>query len=142
MALLILITSFTSKKPVDLIEYYGPNQNSTLNELITEAYKESKTPILYFYANWCGSCIAFKNKISDKKIKKALANARFIQIDIDADEEGFAYTYGIRSVPTFIKMNKDAEVLAKITSAKWEEDTPKNIAPVMDKLVNTNTYNK
>ncbi|MFT5892506.1 MAG: hypothetical protein ACI9Y7_002616, partial [Dokdonia sp.] len=41
---------------------------------------------------------------------------------------------------TFIKTNANAEVIAEITSAEWDEDIPKNISKVMTSFINTDRY--
>ncbi len=136
----IFISSFTEKTNVDTINYYEKNQKKSLNELIAETYKESKIPILYFYADWCPPCRSFKKSLTDKKVQKSLSNARLIKIDIDVDTDEVALKYSVNAIPTYIKVTNEGKILAKINSGEWEEDIPKNIAPVLRKLVNSTKY--
>lgn len=136
-------TQNTVKAPkVATINYY--EQDLQLKELITSIEKQDKVAIIYFYADWCGPCKRFKKSFKSDLVKEALANAVFIKIDVDEDVEKQAVheNYGINVIPTFIKTNPEAEVIAQITSDEWAEDIPKNISKVMTSFINTDRYHK
>ena len=148
LCLIICIVFFSfddvKSSDVETIDFYNSNQKKSLDQLIKDTYGKSKIPIIYFYADWCGSCLSFKKSLSNKQVKKSLEKAVLIKINVDKDLDGEGITakHSIKLIPTFIKIDKDGKVIARITSDKWNRDVPKNIAPVMDNLVNKTAYDK
>lgn len=132
-------TTNTSEK-VATINYY--EQDLQLKELISSIESKDKVAIIYFYADWCGPCRSFKKSFKSNLVKAALENAVLIKINVDEDyEKQSVYAnYGINVIPTFIKTNQNAEVIAQITSDEWGKDTPKNISKVMTSFINTDNY--
>ncbi len=136
-----MFLSFDKAKGVEVIEFSKVKSNYTLTELVNKQIGKSKTPIVYFYADWCAPCKRFSKSLKSKLLKETFKNTVLIKINVD-DNEDLAISHSVRAIPTFIKMGKDAEAMASITSDKWKEDIPKNIAPVMHKLIHTDEYNK
>jgi thiol-disulfide isomerase/thioredoxin len=142
--------SSTEKKRTDsdLLTYdqgvtvYEVSEKTKLADLMKLSHDRSKTPVLYFHAIWCGPCVAFKKSLTDNRIKSVFENAMLIGVDVDSNPEKLVEFYSIHSIPTFIKLDQDSNILAQITSGEWDEDIPANIAPVMDKFVNQATYDK
>ena len=122
----------------NIIEYY--QQKKKINKLLKEIKKKEKVSVLYFYADWCRPCRAFNENLSDDLIKKSIENAVLLKINVDQDKHSLFKKYSVTKVPTFIKVNKTGEILAKITSAKWGYDIPENTAPVLDTLINQTVY--
>lgn len=143
---LVLLTACSNSKtgPVATIDYYAEEQDQFLNALITDIYNDSKVPILYFYADWCKPCWGFRESLEDPRVQAALSHATLIKIDVDRDLEGdeVALQYGVRAVPTYVKVTPEGKITAKITSAEWAENVPENIAPVMEQLVNGEVYDR
>ncbi|MFD0964028.1 TlpA family protein disulfide reductase [Pseudofulvibacter geojedonensis] len=140
------VTQAQSKSnELDIVYYYKDVNNTAIKDVIAKSLNEGKVPILYFYADWCAPCKKFSKAMKNKELKSAMKNATFIKINVDNDvaDNGQAITskYGIRLIPTFIKVDKDANVIARITSDKWDKDVPKEIAPVINDLINSDTYN-
>lgn len=136
-------TNSDTKAPkVAIINYY--EQDLKLKELISNIESKDKVAIIYFYADWCGPCRSFKKSFKSDLVKKALENSVLIKINVDEDyEKQSVYAnYGINVIPTFIKTNTNAEVIAQITSDEWNKDTPKNISKVMTSFINTDRYHK
>lgn len=134
-------THETTKAPkVATVNYY--EQELLLKELIISIEEKDKVAVIYFYADWCGPCKSFKKSFKSNLVKNALVNAVLIKINVDEDVEkqSIYENYGIHSIPTFIKTNANAEVIAEITSAEWDEDIPKNISKVMTSFINTDRY--
>lgn len=142
LSVITISLGFSTFKADDVaqIEYYAEGQDKSLATILKDVKADNKVPILYFFADWCGPCRRYKKSLSNKRLKESLSNAVLIKIDVDVDDDGIATNYEIREIPTFIKVKEDGTTLARITSNKWDEDTPKKIAPVMDKLVNKGTY--
>ncbi|OON69257.1 thioredoxin domain-containing protein [Hymenobacter sp. CRA2] len=62
-------------KPVSTIEYYAQPSLDPLAALVAQQAAQAKTPILYFYADWCGPCRRFRETLADKQVQAALQNA-------------------------------------------------------------------
>ena len=135
---ILFLFSFALNTDNNVIEYY--QQKKKVSKLLKEIHEKEKVSILYFYADWCRACKAFKKNLSDDLVKKSIENAVLIKINIDEDKHALLKKYSVTKVPTFVKVNKKGKIIAKITSAKWDDDIPKNTAPVMDTLINEATY--
>jgi len=72
-------------------------------------------------------------------VDEALQRAALIKVNVDSCQELAAY-YHVTAVPTFVKLDAQGKPVAAITSDKWSEDEPAEIAPVMAKLANTTVY--
>lgn len=147
---LVLFTSYVSSQEksdlnIGIVDLEKITEiENPLMHIVSKSINNSKTPVLYFYADWCRPCLSFRKSLSDDLLTDAFKNPTLIKIntDIDINTNKITNKYNVRSIPTFIKINKDGEVIARITSAEWEEDTPENIAPVMNRFVNENFYDK
>jgi thioredoxin 1 len=123
---------------VAVIEYSNSSRKA-IQETIRQEVANHKTPILYFYADWCGPCRRFRASLSDEQLEGALSKATLIKINVDSCGE-MASAYSIDAVPTFVKVDADGQVVAKITSDKWAEDIPSDISPVMKALATSTEY--
>lgn len=145
LALVVIISlcslSLIKSEPSnDIVEYYNSKQNKTLTELVDLTYKKEKVPLIYFYADWCRPCRVFEKNLKHKLVKGALKNASLIKINVDLDEQYLGEEFMIRYIPTFIKVNNKGEVIANIDASKWSKETPKHAAAVLEKLINSDTY--
>jgi thioredoxin 1 len=65
--------------------------------------------ILYFTAMWCGPC-----KMMAPTIAELLSEGYLItKIDVDSNKE-LAIQYNIKSIPTFVLVENDNEILRKV----------------------------
>lgn len=65
--------------------------------------------ILYFTAVWCGPC-----KMMAPTITELLSEGYLItKIDVDSNKE-LAIQYNIKSIPTFVLVENDNEILRKV----------------------------
>ncbi len=124
---------------VNVVEYEGGESIDSLATYIARQPGAPNVPVVYFYANWCGPCKRFKESMHDGRVAKALKDATIIKINVDTHEE-LAAAFGVNAIPAFIKLNNKGKVLGRISSDKWEEDVPENIAPVMEKFVHSTTF--
>lgn len=74
--------------------------------------------ILKFSANWCAPCNNMQTQI-DRLKKEDKINIEIEHIDVDSSTE-VAKKYGIRSIPTLIKLNGDVEI-SRSTGAMSDE---------------------
>jgi thioredoxin 1 len=120
--------------PVRVVEYHGPQTNTELVGFVRQQVPAPRQAIVYFYADWCGPCRRFRESLTTKPVADAMQQATLVKINVDNYQE-LAAEYGIKAIPAFVKLDAQDNVVASISSDKWQEDTPENIAPIMHELV-------
>lgn len=85
----------------------------TIPDIKTDLFEaevlKSDIPVFVdFHATWCGPCKAMVPALDDVA-REYDGEVKIVKVDIDAEPE-LAKTYGVRSVPTFIMMNKGEAV--------------------------------
>lgn len=139
--LLFTAASFSFTPPADAeairkIEYYGDAKNAgRLLELVKAELKAKRKPVLYFYATWCGPCRQFKNSLTDPLMINAMKGSTLIMIDEGKDKEKLTTKYDVSAYPTYIRIDEKGKVLKKTDGGVWDENIPKNMAPVMKKFL-------
>jgi thioredoxin 1 len=83
-----------------LINYKGDNMN--------------KYVLLDFWANWCHPC-KLMNPVLDQ-IEKEYPNIKIVKINVDEDS-AMVQEYNITSVPTYILIKEDKEIISFATGA-------------------------
>ena len=128
----------TPPKEVQLIDFSSLElQQRDLSHLVVNAFEKKQTPVLYFSATWCGPCQRFKRSLKTEQVSNVLENVTLIMIDVDKDyiSENFSAAYGVNEIPTFISVDATGKTLKKVTSAEWPDDTPEQIALVMQGFI-------
>lgn len=125
------------KKEEKIRKITYPSGDKTLNQLIAAEYAEGRTPVVYFWASWCGPCTEFKSSLGDPLMQDALNNTTLIMVDLDADAEKdkFSETYGVSGIPAFVKVDKAGEFVDLIDGGAWDENIPANMAPVLKNFI-------
>ena len=87
-----------------------------IGEEVTTLKKEGKKGLVDLWAPWCGPCRTLIPRLEGLDTK--YDNVEFVKVNVDEDQ-GFAQSLGIRSVPTVLIFNGDEEK-ARITGAQPE----------------------
>jgi thioredoxin 1 len=121
-------------RPVQVVEYQGPQTKAGLAGFLLKQVPAPRQAVVYFFADWCGPCRRFRESLASQPVANAMQQATLVKINVDNYQQLVA-EYGITAIPAFLKLDAEGKVVANINSAKWDEDTPENIAPVMHELV-------
>lgn len=70
--------------------------------------------IIKFGAEWCSPCKAMKPIIERVFNDEKYSDIRFLNIDVDEDDEDLSGKFKVRNVPTIIVVNDKDEVLDKL----------------------------
>jgi thioredoxin-like negative regulator of GroEL len=79
--------------------------------------EEDRPLVLEFSTSWCGACKHFSRyTLADQRVKRALDDVRFVHVDGDEDPAE-ARRCGVQSYPTFVALDEDGKVVARIKGA-------------------------
>lgn len=70
--------------------------------------------LLHFTAEWCGPCKMMKPVINE--VVAEYHDIEYLSVDIDENTET-TIDYNVLSIPTFILVDNDDNVLARVTGA-------------------------
>lgn len=95
-----------------VIEPYLP---PPIEKKITKTETEKKVKVLRFTASWCQPCKSLESLLNTIETKTPINK-------IDIDEDGDTpITFGVRSVPTMVKLDEHNNVIGKITGVPTKE---------------------
>jgi thioredoxin 1 len=92
-----------------------PHFPPPIEKKIEKKETEKKVKVLRFTATWCQPCKSLEAMLNTTETK-AIIN----KIDIDEDNET-PITFGVRSVPTMIKLDEHDNVIDRITGVPTKE---------------------
>ncbi len=117
------------------IDYYASSNN--LKELVSKESAKGKKTVLFFTAGWCRPCTEFKRTLKSKEVTEAFKDATLVIIDTDKDKkkDKISYLYNIGAIPTFIKVDGNAEPVNTMVGGDWVSPTPQQIAISMKKFI-------
>ena len=134
-----IIVSFKSDSKIKQIDYYLNNyKKSSLLDIVKKELSNKRKPVLYFYATWCGPCKQFKKSLTDPLMIDALKDVTLIMIDadIDAKNEKKTKKYQVSAYPNYVIIDSTGKLLKQIDGGAWDENIPKNMAPVLKDFLN------
>lgn len=77
-----------------------------------EAQKTNRPLFLYFTANWCEPCQSLKHTTwASAEVEKALSDYVPVKIDVDENSELAKQYPGHGSIPHFVVLGKDREIV-------------------------------
>lgn len=137
LVIIVAVTALSKKKTNT---HTGPlvelnKSGKTLPEVIAGVLDAGRIPVLYFSADWCAPSVDFKKYLTDPLMQDALTNVTLIEIDTDNDNENYAARYNARSIPLFVKVDREGKSLGAINGGAWDANIPVNMAPPMKAFI-------
>lgn len=116
-----------------------PKDGDLSSLLATEAQKAIKIgqlPVVEFDATWCPPCQAIDKHLEEKNELMLKAYDGVYIIKLDVDEWGWNVAgFKFDAIPVYFKLDSQGQATGEvIDGGAWNEDIPKNIAPVMDQF--------
>jgi thioredoxin 1 len=124
-------TAEAPKEAIKKLDFHA--QDKALKEVIAAEFAAGRTPVVYFWADWCGPCKEFKSSLSDPLMQDALNNVTLIMIDTDVDDtkEKHGSEFGVSGIPAFVKVDKEGNLVDLVDGGAWDANIPANMAPVL-----------
>jgi thioredoxin-like negative regulator of GroEL len=114
---------------------------NTSESLSSVVYRESQNaerlgpaPYIQCTADWCPSCRALKRNMKDERMVAAYRGTYIILVDVDIwlDRLPSVGLY-VTGIPSIYELTYEGKPTGRfITGAAWDENTPENMAPVLD----------
>jgi thioredoxin 1 len=95
--------------------YLPPPIEKKIEKNINKKETEKKVKVLRFTATWCQPCKSLEAMLDTTQTKMIIN-----KIDIDEDNET-PVTFGVRSVPTMVKLDENDNVISRITGVPTKE---------------------
>ena len=88
-----------------------------IDEAVKAAKKEDKNVFLYFGTSWCPGCIEMKRVFKNVDVKKKMESMPYVIIDCDDDDDGLLKKYKISSIPDYMIIDNNGEILKRTKGA-------------------------
>jgi len=97
------------------------------------AAEMDRRPYVEFSAEWCPSCVALQNSLTDELMVEAFHGVYLIRLDFDEWKGRLSDTgLTVVGVPAFFELDSKGTPTGRaITGAAWGEDIPENMAPAL-----------
>ncbi|HEY4118214.1 MAG TPA: hypothetical protein VGM56_10170 [Byssovorax sp.] len=100
------------------------------------AAKKGETVLLMTTAGGCDPCRGVDASLADPQLQAALAKVRVVRVDVDVfGEDLAALKVPTKEIPGFFVLSPDLKPRDGINGGEWDEDIPRNIAPVLGAFV-------
>lgn len=90
------------------------SNDTECKELLGQARSQGKKTVIKFGAAWCGPCRVIAPKFDE--LATMYKNTLFLSVDTD-ECEGFSGICRIRSLPTFLFLNEQGQVISQVVGA-------------------------
>ncbi|HLC02000.1 MAG TPA: hypothetical protein VJK02_03105 [Anaerolineales bacterium] len=102
------------------------------------AIEMGRRPFVEVSAEWCPSCVALDNSLTDDLMVDAFEGTYLVRLDIDEWSSRLPGTgFRVLGVPTFFEVGEDGMPTGRVlTGAAWGEDIPENMAPCLKEFYN------
>lgn len=116
------------------------NDNRSLSEVLDHeralGANDGEKLLVWLVVPECQPCNAVAAALPDKKMQEALEGVRLVRLDIqDYQRELDQLGFPTEKIPGFALVGKTNRPLDFIHGGEWDDDIPKNIAPVLGKFV-------
>lgn len=104
-----------------------------LKKQLARAQSEKQHLAIFLTFDECRPCMSTTAIMLDAKMQKALADWRLVRVNSNERKEELE-DLGIptKEAPGIFIVNNDLKVTDGITGGEWDDDTPENIAPVLE----------
>lgn len=114
-----------------------------LTQLSAQAQKAkelNRKPFIEFDATWCPPCIAIDKSIkaNDAITMQAFEGIYLVRADVDEWGWGDGKNFVFDGIPIYFELDKSGKPTGNsVNGGAWNEDIPKNFAPVLDRFFHT-----
>jgi hypothetical protein len=130
-----ILTTVGAISLVDLAPEDGLLTKQLAAELET-ADQAQKQLVLWTVRRDCKPCDGVAAALPDRRMQRALSGVRLVRVDVrDFSVELQRLRVPIQSVPGFSLLGPENRVRDYLHGGEWDEDIPKNIAPVLREFV-------
>lgn len=110
--------------------------NKTPLEVLREAREQNKLIFMDVHATWCGPCKTMDRYVFTEKEVGDFMDSLFVCVKVDVDSRDgkqIAGEYGVSSVPTFLVLTPDMELVGRSSGARSKYDFMQDMRTIVDK---------
>lgn len=119
----IIFGAFCLGEEIISIVKIGPGVAETYEDAIALSKDTDNKVFIYFGADWCKYCsLMKKNTFENKEVDKyLLKNFIILNLDVDKNKE-IKEKYNIKTLPSYLVIDKNEEVIKKSSGYKSPKD--------------------
>jgi hypothetical protein len=108
----------------------------TLEEQAYLAYSKGRTPVLWLVSTECRRCERVAQALKQTRLQRALAHTLLIRVNVSQfNAELVDLQLPVADLPGFAPLSREGTPLDFLHAGEWDEDTPQQIAPVLESFV-------
>lgn len=110
--------------------------NKTPLEVLREAREQNKLIFMDVHATWCGPCKTMDRYVFTEKEVGDFMDSLFVCVKVDVDSRDgkqIAGEYDVSSVPTFLVLTPDMELVGRSSGARSKYDFMQDMRTIVDK---------
>jgi hypothetical protein len=108
----------------------------TLEEQARLAYAKGRIPVLWLVSSDCHRCDSVARSLKRSRLQKVLAHTLLIRVDATQFGAELAdLQIPVGDLPGFALLSRDGSPLDFLHAGEWEEDSPQEMAPVLENFV-------